>query len=176
MPDPNLVPPEPRRWYSDSAVPLIALATDACRLLIDEFASRHGSYFLVRAPHAERLVLLSLTEEPRDWPLEPPSDTWVYKLQPGDRRYLSVGRGEHDIGIADATVEVDHASIDLGTEPPMVIDHGSTYGTWIGYEAAPAHVPTALNFDRDVRFGLVSLMAMTAPVLVKVLRTLYPEC
>lgn len=175
MPEVGLVPPEPRRWYSDSAVPLIALATDACKLLIDEFAARHGRYFLLRAPHHERLTLLSLTEQQGAWPVEPPTDTWVYKLQPGERRYLTVGRGEHDIGIADATVEIDHATIDVSSDPPTVVDHGSTYGTWVGYDAAPAHVPTELTFDRDVRFGLVSLVAVTAPVLVRVLRALYPE-
>ena len=175
LPDPLPAPTEQARWFSDSAVPLISLATDAHNLLIDEFAAHHGRDFLVRAPDHERLALLQLTDAPSSSRPTMLSDTWVYKMPP-NRESLTVGRDGHDLGIADATVEVDHATIDLASEPPTVTDRGSTYGTWVGFEMVQPHLPTPILFDRDLRFGLVSLMTMTTPVMVKVLRALYPRC
>ena len=157
----------------DSSVPLIALARDAHGLLIDEFANRHGHHFLVRGNQQSRDDFLELANDSRQGPPPPLFDTWVYRIACETGR-VTIGRGAGcDLRVTDNTIAAIHATLDFSGETPTVRDHGSTYGTWVGFDLAEPQTATEVPIDRAISFGLVPLVMVPAPTLVKVLRQVF---
>lgn len=154
--------------FADSAVPLVSLARDS-GLLLHEFEAKHGKYFIVRASGDEHRSILGLTKDQTSAPSL--SETWVYKLPPDG--VVIIGRVMADLCIADATLDAQHATLDLRSDPPTITDCGSVYGTWMGFESIPPKEPTPVRFDRDLRLGMVPLLILPAENLLQILRTVY---
>ncbi len=75
-----------------------------------------------------------------------------------DQELVHIGRGPAaDVRLPDPTVSILHASIRLRGTRYVLIDEGSTNGTWVGERRLPAGRPHPLRQGEIVRVGIFRL-------------------
>lgn len=185
-------PPPPEH---DTSRPLTSYLHDARSATVEVFESLHGPGFLVRwifdgdldapAPLSspEWRKNTNLIGTPSTGFSEPvigatTADAFfVYPLAFHRRSELQVGRAHTcQVCIADMSVSTIHADLELSDDRRLVvIDRGSTNGTWVGRDRIDFAEPAMVDFGKTIKFGSIRLTYMPVEQFVDFAKLLGSE-
>lgn len=162
--------------------PLHAFLQDATRPL-EAFFERHPHPVLVVAPFESeedprfRTVAGPLLRPGGPAPRGPGEGAWVAPVtkRPGSNVFtamVTLGRARNnDIELNASTVSKFHAYVTLEAAGPVLVDAGSTFGTFVnGQRLSPRRERHLLRSGDEVRAGQVAMTFLDPPAFLDLLR------